>query len=304
MKSIKTRLSVYLSLAAMFTAVIIGVITYRHTLIENEELLDYQLRQIALSLRDQGVVADPSYYQQADGLDVLIQIWTSNGSMLYLSVPGAPVLDKATLGFTNVDTAKRRWRVYSMATRDRIIQVAQPLELRSDLAASAAIRSLTPLLAFVPLMALMIWWTVSSSLSSLRRVAGDVRKRDARSLDEVAMIDIPEEVAPLISALNSLLLRLKKAFSTQRNFVADAAHELRSPLTALKLQLQLLASAKSDETKIMALDQLNQGVDRATHLIEQLLTAARIDWDDEPIRFVPTDLVELTRQTMADLYPA
>ncbi|MEB0032212.1 ATP-binding protein [Undibacterium sp. RTI2.1] len=313
--SIRAKLSVFLIAAAILTALLIGLITYRHTLKENEDLLDYQLRQIALSLRDQGVVADPSYYQQGDALDVVIQIWNSNGSMLYLSVPGAPLFDRATLGFTDVDvqlnislnTYPKRWRVFSVATRDRIIQVAQPLDLRTDLAATAALRSLTPLLAFVPLMALLIWWTVGNSLLPLQRVANEVEQRDARSLEQVAETDLPSEVVPLITALNSLLARLQQAFSSQRAFVADAAHELRSPLTALKLQLQLLGNAPDDAAKKQALDQLNQGVDRSSHLIEQLLIAAQTDPADTQIQlqaYAPsTNIAELTRQTIADLFP-
>ncbi len=313
--SIRAKLSVFLIAAAILTALLIGFITYRHTLKENEDLLDYQLRQIALSLRDQGVVADPSYYQQGDALDVVIQIWNSNGSMLYLSVPGAPLFDRATLGFTDVDvppnislnTYPKRWRVFSIATRDRIIQVAQPLDLRTDLAATAALRSLTPLLAFVPLMALLIWWTVGNSLLPLQRVAKEVEQRDARSLEQVAETGLPSEVIPLIVALNSLLARLKQAFSSQRAFVADAAHELRSPLTALKLQLQLLGNAPDDAAKKQALDQLNQGVDRSSHLIEQLLIAAQTDPADTQIQLQAnapsTNIAELTRQTIVDLFP-
>jgi signal transduction histidine kinase len=302
MKSIRTRLLVLLLLAAVLIALVIGVITYRHTLKENEDLFDYQLRQIALSLRDQGVVAQPGDNQQEEGLDVVVQIWTSNGTMLYLSHPGNPLLDRATLGFTDVDADNRRWRVYSMAVRDRIIQVAQPLELRRDLAAAAALRSLTPLFAFAPLMALLIWWTVGSSLSSLKRLAIEVGQRDARSLDEVAEKDLPSEIAPLVSALNSLLVRLKRAFSNQRAFVADAAHELRSPLSALKLQLQLLEEAPDEAAKADALSKLNEGVDRATHLIEQLLTAEQTDPNDTSVNLQLTDLAELARQTIAELF--
>jgi signal transduction histidine kinase len=302
MTSLRARLSVFLILAAVLTALVIGAITYRHTLKENEDLLDYQLRQIALSLRDQGVVADPSYYQKDEALDVVIQIWTSNGAMLYLSVPGAPLLDRATLGFTDVFTSGRQWRVFSLAARERIIQVAQPLELRTDLAAAAALRSLTPLLAFVPLMALLIWWVVGTSLASLERLADQVGRRDAHSLEALGDQGLPGEITPLVASINSLLVRLKRAFSSQRAFVADAAHELRSPLTALKLQLQLLDHATDPAARTAALEKLNQGVDRATHLIEQLLTAAQTDPDDTDITLQPTDVAELARQSIAELF--
>jgi signal transduction histidine kinase len=304
MKSIRTRLSVVLLLAAIFTALALGLITYRQTLKENEELFDYQLRQIALSLRDQGYVARPSapYGADSETPDVVVQIWTADGTVAYLSHPGNPVPDRATLGFADMDYGGRRWRVYSLAAQDRIIQVAQPLELRRGLVAAAALRSLTPLLAFAPLMALLIWWLVGDSLSSLHRLAREVTQRDARALDEISEQGLPTEIAPLVGALNSLLARLKRAFSSQRAFVADAAHELRSPLTALKLQLQLLARAPDEAARSQALVKLNQGVDRAAHLIEQLLTAARTDPNDTTIVFQPTDLAELMRHAIADVF--
>ncbi len=304
MTSIRARLSIFLLLAAIFTALVIGMITYRYTLKENEALFDYQLRQIALSLRDQGFIARPGlgYNLGEDGMEVVVRILTANGAALYLSHPGNPLPDRITLGFSDIDAGGRRWRVYGMATRDRIIEVAQPLDLRRDLAAAAALRSLAPLLAFAPLMALLIWWLVKSSLSSLQRLATEVARRDARTLEEVSAAGVPSEIAPLVGALNSLLARLKRAFSSQRAFVADAAHELRSPLTALKLQLQLLDRAKNETDRTQALRNLDEGVDRATHLIEQLLTAARTDPNDTSVPLQPTDLAELVRRTIAEMF--
>ena len=304
MKSIRTRLSVFLLLAAVLAAAVIGVATYKNTLKENEELFDYQLRQIALSLRDQGLAAGPALLEGADeaALDVVVQIWTSNGAVLYLSRPGNPLFNRVTLGYTDVDAGARRWRVYGLATRDRVIQVAQPIDLRRGLAAAAALRSLAPLLAFAPIMALLIWWLVGDSLSSVKRLATEVGRREAHSLDEVSEAGVPLEISPLVRALNALLVRLRHAFSSQRAFVADAAHELRSPLTALKLQLQLLDRAPDDAARAQALEKLHEGVDRATRLIEQLLTAARTDPNDAKFSFQQIDLAELVRQAMADVF--
>lgn len=304
MNSIRTRLSVFLLLAAVLAAAVIGVATYKNTLRQNEELFDYQLRQIALSLRDQGLAAGPGLLKDAEDAaqDVVVQIWTSTGAVLYLSRPGNPLFDRVVLGFTDVDAGAKRWRVYGMAARDRVIQVAQPLELRRDLAAAAAVRSLAPLLAFAPIMALLIWWLVGDSLSSVKRLAGDVGRRDARSLEEVSETGVPSEISPLVRALNALLERLKRAFSSQRAFVADAAHELRSPLTALKLQLQLLDRAPDDAARAQAMEKLHAGVDRATRLIEQLLTATRTDPHDAIVTFQPTDLAELMRHVIADIF--
>lgn len=304
MTSIRARLTIYLLLAAVFTAIVIGAFTYRHTLRENEALFDYQLRQIALSLRDQGSITQPGlrYNVGGDGLEVVVRIWTANGTALYLSHPDNPLPDRIILGYSDMVAQERQWRAFAVATNDRIIQVAQPLDLRRDLAAAAALRSLTPLLAFAPLMALLIWWLVKSSLSPLQHLATEVAQRDARTLKEVRTDDAPDEIAPLIAALNSLLARLKRAFSSQRAFVADAAHELRSPLTALKLQLQLLSRARDDRERSDAMKNLNLGVDRATHLIEQLLAAARTDPDDRIVAWQPVDLAELLRLSIAEMF--
>ncbi|MGN6387877.1 MAG: histidine kinase dimerization/phospho-acceptor domain-containing protein, partial [Burkholderiaceae bacterium] len=303
MKSLRVRLSVFLLAALLLAACAIGVVTYRNTLRENEELFDYQLRQIALSLRDQPLLSNPTlpYGSGEDTGDVVVQIWTFNGTVLYLSHPGDALPDQAKLGFSDVIVGNRRWRVYSMAARDRVVQVAQPVELRRDLAASAALRSLAPLLGFAPLMALLIWSLVGNGLSSLKRLARDVRQRDAGVLDDVSEADVPTEMAPLVHSLNGLLARLRKAFASQRAFVADAAHELRSPLTALKLQLQLLGRAQDDAARALALEKLHEGVDRATRLIEQLLTAARSE-EGAGTAFGTVDLAEVTRQAIGDVF--
>ncbi|RYE90930.1 MAG: two-component sensor histidine kinase, partial [Oxalobacteraceae bacterium] len=108
----------------MLAAGITGLLAYRSTLNESERLFDYQLRQTALSLRDQGVAASfgPAGANE-DAPAVVVQIWTMNGAALYLSHPGAALPDRAALGFSDVDAGNRRWRVYSMAARNRIIQV-------------------------------------------------------------------------------------------------------------------------------------------------------------------------------------
>jgi two-component system OmpR family sensor kinase/two-component system sensor histidine kinase QseC len=207
-----------------------AAITYRNVLGETEALFDYQLQQMALSLRDQGEIDS----EQADTLadaqpDFVIQIWTVDGRNIYASRAHSSLPQRALLGLATVNVEGHAWRTYSVATRERVIQVAQPVEIRQRLAAHAAWRGVLQLVLITPVAAFAIWWLAAQNLAPLDRLARDVRSRDVRSLAPVPSEGLPDEVAPLASALNALLARLRDSFDTQRAFVADAAHELRSP---------------------------------------------------------------------------
>ena len=304
MNSIRVRL--LLSLLAMLAAaaLVMGWFTYRNVLAETEALFDYQLRQMALSLRDQGEIAPGQANALNDEqLDFVVQIWTVDGRSIYASREHSTLPERALLGLADINVQGKTWRTFGVATPTRVIQVAQPRQIRQRLAADAALRSVAPLLFIAPLLALAIWWLAALTLAPLRRVAADVRERDEHSLQPLPGEGLPDEVAPLVQALNALLQRLGVSLNTQRAFVADAAHELRSPLTALKLQLQLLQRAPDEATRAAAIDALGEGITRAARLVEQLLTLAR----SEPGAQVPAaaliDLSELVRQAVALTLP-
>jgi len=304
LRSIRLRLLASLVLLLMLAAAAMAAITYRNVLGETEALFDYQLQQMALSLRDQGEIASAEAGPLADEqLDFVIQIWTVDGRGIYASRPHSSLPARALLGLHTLDVQGRAWRTYSVATRDRVIQVAQPVEIRQRLAARAAWHSVVPLLFVTPLAALAIWWLAAQNLAPLDRLAREVRTRDERSLEPLPTGGLPDEVEPLASALNSLLGRLRSALDSQRDFVADAAHELRSPLTALKLQLRLLRQAGDDAARAAAIDAVAAGVERAARLIEQLLTLARSEPGAAPATREPFELGELTRETLAAMHP-
>ena len=290
MNSLRLRLLVTLvGLLALATAAM-AAITYHNVLGESEALFDYQLQQMALSLRDQGEI-DPAEAGALgdEQLDFVIQIWTVDGRSIYASRPHASLPARALLGLATLNVDGHAWRTYGVATRERVIQVAQPVEIRERLAAHAAWRSVLPLLLMTPFAALAIWWLAARNLAPLDRLAHEVRSRDARSLAPVPTGDLPDELAPLASALNALLRRLGSSLDSQRAFVADAAHELRSPLTALKLQLELLRRADDAETRETARQAIGEGIARATRLVEQLLALAR----SEPDAVLPVERVDL-----------
>jgi len=303
--SIRLRLLVLLLAMLAVAALVMGGVTYHNVLAETEALFDYQLRQMALSLRDQGAIAPDQASALADRqLDFVIQIWSADGSAIYASRPHEQLPTRALLGLADVTVGNQAWRTFSVFTGQRVIQVAQPRQIRQTLAANAALRSVAPLLGLAPLLALVIWWLASLTLRPLKQVAQAVSERDSSSLAPLPGAGLPDELAPLVHALNALLQRLSSTLDVQRAFVADAAHELRSPLTALKLQLGLLERAADDATRAAAVKALGDGITRAAWLVEQLLALARNEPAAPALPFEPVDLAEITRAATAATVPA
>jgi two-component system OmpR family sensor kinase len=295
--SVRRTLLVTLLGAVLAVTLVAGFATYRIARQEIDALFDYHLRQTALSLSDRALA-------RAEGLgaggDFVVQIWDRTGVRLYLSRPGAALPRVAELGFATVRGSSGGWRVYSTLLGDHVIEVAQPLHVREELAFSAAARTLAPFALLLPLLAVLVWGIVGRALQPLDRLAHAAAARTPAALDPFDESSVPEEVVPLVRALNELLERLRSALAAQRAFVADAAHELRTPLAALKLQTQLARGAEGPD-RAAALAELEAGLDRATHVVRQLLTLARLEpgTDAGPAR-APVALAELARQAVAD----
>jgi two-component system OmpR family sensor kinase len=171
------------------------------------------------------------------------------------------------------------------------------------MASNLALRTLGPIAVMMPILMLVVWWVVSGSLEPVARVRKQLASRQADDLSPVSDAGLPDEVRPLVQELNLLFGRVRTAFDTQQNFVADAAHELRTPLAALKLQVQSLersdSRADSVEARKLAISRLSAGIERATRLVEQLLVLARQEASAAPHQ--PVELAGLARRAVADL---
>jgi two-component system OmpR family sensor kinase/two-component system sensor histidine kinase QseC len=189
-----------------------------------------------------------------------------------------------------------------MQTPNGVIQIAQPNRVREGLARAAAERVVIPLILLLPIMVLAVAWIVSRGLAPLRLVTAEVQRRDVDSLRPLGTEHLPREIEPLVGELNRLLERLGQAFNTQRAFIADAAHELRSPLTALRLQLQLLDRAPDAPARAEARGRLGAAIERAIHLVEQLLTLARSDPKESGVALDSTDLKAAAAQGITDTH--
>jgi two-component system OmpR family sensor kinase len=304
MNSIRRKLLVWLLGAVLVAGLTAAWGVYRQARTELDAVFDYHLRQLALSLRNRsfdGMLIEPA--DLAGEFDFVIQVWDRDGGKLYFSRPYVALPDHARLGYDTVPSADGLWRVFAIQAQGLTIQVAQPMGIRNRLAADSALRTLSPFLVLLPLLGLLVWIAVGRELRPLETVARAVGKRSATALDPLPAGGLPDEVRPLVGALNELLERLGQALAVQRDFVADAAHELRTPLAALRLQIQLAERAASAAERDTAFATVKGGLDRATRVVEQLLTLARQDPGAvEPV-MATVDLSALARQVVAERSP-
>ncbi|TMH42580.1 MAG: two-component sensor histidine kinase [Betaproteobacteria bacterium] len=301
--SIRRKLLVALLAALGVTGVAASGATWFEVRRQANQLFDYHLEQMALSLADQPLAASAALVPQLGlGQDYVVQVWDSGGVLAYISKNGAP-LPPASSGFDDVGVDGEDWRVFTLEAPDRTIQVAAPAELRSGQATAMALRILVPILATIPVYGLIIWLIVGEGLRPLNQIARAIRRRQPASLEPLPQARLPEEVAPLVSELNALLARLREALDRQKRFTADAAHELRSPLTALQVQLDMLARARTPEENRAALEALRAGMKRAARLVEQMLTMARLEPEAQLAQPAAVALDALAAQVAGELEP-
>ncbi len=315
------------SLQARILALVLGLLglvwagaaalTWWDTRHELDELLDGHLAQAAALLvvqqaggdddDDHGGVDAPQLHRYAPR--VAFQVW-HEGRLVQRS-SNAPLLPMragplgAVSGFETVDLQGSRWRVFATtgAERDVQVYVGEAITARESILRALLRGTLAPLALALPLLGLAAWWAVRQGLQPLRRLSRDLAARRPDALDAVHLPQAPTEMQPLLDALNGLLARIATLLDSERRFTADAAHELRTPLAAIRAQAQVALAETDDAARRHALQATLQGCDRATRLVEQLLLLARLEataGDAQPL----VDLGALARQELAAAAPA
>jgi two-component system OmpR family sensor kinase len=306
MKSIQRWLLVSLMLSLLGVCLVAAYGIFVTARNEANELFDYELRTVARSLPAHlnGVNPIDTLEQGFEGISddqIVIRTWPRGAGTAYSSVPGI-TLPRMNPGLHSVEYNGREWRVWDTQQYDRYVQVAQPTDVREGLAMTLAARTVWPLLALLPVVLILVFWLVGRGLRPLRQLATALGERSADTLTPLVFEPgPPAEVAPLLNALNQLLGRLDSAQKAQRTFVADAAHELRSPLTALKLQLQLSSRNGTLTGSGDIIAKLEQRLNRTIHLVSQLLTLAREDAGTALAAGSCFDLRKAAAQVVADL---
>ncbi|MBC7456408.1 MAG: sensor histidine kinase N-terminal domain-containing protein [Massilia sp.] len=304
--SLRGRLLWFLLAAISIAAIAQASIAYSTALNDADQIFDYHMQQMALSLRS---TAPLSSAQERAGIDaaaenndLVVQVWTPDGVQVFRTVSRAQLPQRAVLGFSNVEANGTTYRIFSVQTSSQTVQVAQDMAVRRNMAGSLALRTVGPIAVMMPILMLVVWWVVSGSLLPVARVRSQVAARQADDLSPVSEAGLPDEVRPLVQELNLLFGRVKTAFEAQQSFVANAAHELRTPLAALKLQAHSLERADSAEARQVAVARLSAGIERATRLVEQLLVLARQEASAvSGVKAEQVALAALARRTVGDL---
>lgn len=255
---------------------------------------------------DERVMGTSHPYEQS----VAFQIWIRGNRLAArsASAPSEPLTDQTNI-VTSREIQGAHWRIYAITDPDIgiMVQVGERTERRKQLIDAIALRRIVSLLVALPLLAILIWFGVGQALRPLNRVAKEVHARRVDSLEPVGINhSVPEETKPLVDALNALLLRVKRALDNERRFTADAAHELRTPLSALKTQAQVALQSTRDNERREALEAVIKGVDRATHLMAQLLTLARLDPEAQKTKeatMAQVDLCHVAQAILAEMAP-
>jgi two-component system OmpR family sensor kinase len=291
---------------ALVLAVLAGVgalAAYWSARHEANEFLDRQQEQIARYVGDPALVAGsrgaaPSRHPDDD---YVIEVTYPDGRPPASSHPDIPIPDRQASGFSEFDDSRGHWRVFSLVSPARTVQVAQRTVAREELARDAAVQATLPFVFAIPLSWAVLEIIVSRLFRRLESLADEVAKRSATDLTPLPAAGVPSEVLPLIASMNALLDRLRQAMARQRDFLSNAAHELRTPLTALTLQISNLRRLAKDGEMISSLDELDAGARRASALTAQLLRIARYESLEAPDARNPVRLDEVVVEVIAGL---
>ncbi len=276
MISLRRTALIWMTLLLTLVGTAAAVVTYRFETNEASEFLDGQQRQIALNAGE-GLRKDMTPPADQDREDEFsVTIWNLDGHIIHATMPEVQIPRQSKQGFTEISVGGQRWRVYMATDGFRTIQVAQRNAVRQELARNAAIGVAAPLLIVIPLSWIVVGWAINRMLGRLDTLARELVERSAHADTPIPLDGIPSEVVPLVEGMNRLIARLRAAFEQQKQFLADAAHELRTPLAAIQIQADGLASGAPD-TVAERKTAITDGVRRASGLVNQLLRLARLD---------------------------
>ena len=279
--SIRSRIVFTLVSALIVAGLVASWATYHSTRSELSGLFDEQLRHTALELIERGDndIKHTILVGQSPEMRFLVQIYDASTNRVYLSRRTDALPLAESVGFSDIkDEAGTEWRQFTATVGTKIVQVAQPMDVRDRLAVSSAMNIVQPMFILIPFLAIAIWFVIVQALQPLNRTARAVAKRSPSSMTPIDTEGLPYELKSLVDAINSLMRRLGDSLSAQQRFASDAAHELRTPLALMQAQLELFSAEHPDmlpeTTKFLAL--LREQTERLTQMTKTLLEMSNL----------------------------
>lgn len=307
MRSLKKQLIFWIVGLLTVAGVLASGISFYFAREEANTLLDHQLQEIARSV-DEGSqlpamqASFAKENQKEKERDFVIQVWVEKAPVVS-SRPDFDLPRNAVSGFVDGTWQNSAWRVFTMVHKHRTVQVSQAEDVRFEIATHSAMAVLLPVLVLIPLSWLLVVIVVSRLLKPLETVTEAAIHRDITSNVPLPTENVPQEVTPLIQAINDLIFRLGQALELQRQFLSDAAHGLRTPLTALQLQIENLSQNYSREDLASRIDEMMRGSQRASHMVSQLLRITRYESQHKHTECGEIQLANLVKACIAEYIP-
>jgi signal transduction histidine kinase len=312
--SIKRFLLIYITLAILLIYCLISLASYWVSKEELDELYDANLQQVGSAIAAQHLAIHDvthlySNTQVGKGSTIqgeeefYVRVLAKDGTVLYVSHPDIKVPLPSTLGFSTQKYLNKQWRFFAIKVNQETIQVAQSLRLRKNTIKETAISLMASQLLFIPFLVLLIFLAIRKALSPLSILSDEIQHRHSTDLKPFPDHQLPVEIKPLVQSLNIFMGKLSDMVGVLKRFTSDAAHELRTPITALKLQLSLLEQAKTKDEQEIAIQSLKIGVGRTEQLISQLLTLARIEPNNRLREIQRLNLLQLVKESIEELLP-
>jgi signal transduction histidine kinase len=306
MVSLEDRLKRRLLLGVLLVGIVLAVAVRTQVNSQQRELLDYQLEQVAraMLLSD---LQDLQAWDDDPALHLDMQIWDRDGTRLYRSSAQIELGSDTSLGFSVLPSGPQAdavmLRVFTLKGAERTIQVMHSRELRRALTRDAELEVLVPTLLAMLIVAILVGTSIKKGLEPIRELDEELGHRDAESLEPISLAHAPAELARVVRTLNRLLQQLDTSMQAHKRFIANAAHELRTPITALRLEVDNLAHGQDPAQIREAAVRLKMGVHRAQRLLQQMLTLARLEGHTHPQAWIAVDLARLAQESMMDLSP-
>jgi two-component system OmpR family sensor kinase len=305
LRSIRRNLVLWLVVALAGGMVAVVAATYAFAYAQITRVFDEELVRVAEAVHLGEDWRGPERVRiPGPGFNLSVRAYDLQGKRLFETAAPSMPADLPRLfdtGYRVIDSSAGAWRLYSHATPEGVVQVGQPEATRTSLARSLSLRMALPELMLIPLFVAFVAWVLGRGLAPLTQLSRRVEERDAARLEPLPGDEVPAELRPLVAEINALIARLERSMAAQRRLVADAAHELRTPIAALALQAKVAQRAAQPAARVAAFAELDKGVSRATRVVEQLLRLAQLAPEAPRGEIERVDLAELAREVVGSM---